>query len=240
MSNLGGAACFLCLINLCFGAFTKCKMEDDQCLAKAIEDGIKQLQPGMPEFELPPLDPLKIDKLVLGRGTGAVHLVQNYRNIELLGMTQLTVPKAHFDAEKKILTFTTVHPNITQKAEYSADGQILVLQVYGHGRSTITFSNCRLDVQVRFKTVKKNDETFYKISDFRTHLIELDNLALNFENLFDGNKLLGDNLNKVINEEWRVLFEDVVDEVDKQYSAVELKYAQKLFDRLPVKYIFAD
>jgi hypothetical protein len=37
-------------------------------------------------------------------------------------------------------------------------------------------------------------------------------ISFNFENLFDGNKELGDNTNQVLNDNWKEVFDDVKNE----------------------------
>lgn len=59
------------------------------------------------------------------------------------------------------------------------------------------------------------------------------------DNLFDGNKLLGDNINRVLNEEWLTIFRDVAEGYEKAYADVFLQYSKAIFAKAPISEIFS-
>ena len=57
---------------------------------------------------------------------------------------------------------------------------------------------------------------------------KMENFHINFDNLFDGDKALSDNVNNVINENWR----DVFNDVKSGYEEAGAKVAESVFSSL--------
>ncbi|CAG9767572.1 unnamed protein product [Ceutorhynchus assimilis] len=210
---------------------------DEGCLVKSIQSAITSLKSGNSEYGLKPLDPLSVDKMTIGAGSGPVQLVQNYDNVALSGLTDMTVNKAHYDAQKKSLQILATVPKLTQKGHYALDGAILTLPVVGDGAATLTLENIEFTLEFQFEETKKGGQTHFKIKTV-AHTAKPNHMTLNFENLFNGNKLLGDNINKLVNEEWRTVYHDVRGNLESSYAEIYRKYAQDFFDKVPVDKLF--
>lgn len=63
-------------------------------------------------------------------------------------------------------------------------------------------------------------------------------IAFNYENLFDGNKLLGDNVNKVLNEEWEAVYKDVGRNYETNFARFCLLVTKAVFSNVPAKKLF--
>ncbi|RZB40293.1 JHBP domain containing protein, partial [Asbolus verrucosus] len=68
---------------------------------------------------------------------------------------------------------------------------------------------------------------FYRVADKKL-VWSLENLQAEFENLFDGDKVLGNRINKVINDNWDILF----DAGKGSYETVFVKYFAAMFDNV--------
>lgn len=62
---------------------------------------------------------------------------------------------------------------------------------------------------------------------------------MNFSNLFNGNKELGDNMNLFLNENWKDIFEDTKVSIEKAFVRVIKDYINDVFMMLPYKDLFA-
>lgn len=87
--------------------------------------------------------------------------------------------------------------------------------------------------------MSRNNEIFLKIVTFDLD-IRTKKMTVNYKNLFDGNKLLADNMINLINEEWQTLYNDVKPSIDQNYARVFKDYAQKFFDKIPANKIFSN
>ncbi|XP_066144886.1 protein takeout-like [Euwallacea fornicatus] len=229
-------------ISACYGfALPKCKVSSpdfDTCLGKAIQSVFHASKSGLPEYGLTTsFDPLIIPKLTIGTGQGAVQLTQYYTDLSVTGFSDITVENAHFDFKNLLLNVFAHFPKIVQKGHYTVHGKILTLPVNGDGQSTLELSNIAVNITFGFEKVKKNKENYLKVMSCVLDIIP-QNMKVNFENLFNGNELMGNNINKVINEEWQAVFKDVKPSTDKTYGAVFKEYWQTFFDNVSMEKVF--
>ena len=71
--------------------FKKCNRNQNdlnECLSKAVKDAIEQLNRPFRDVGLPSMEPLEIPELTVGAGTGAVGLVQHFKNMKVHGFTK--------------------------------------------------------------------------------------------------------------------------------------------------------
>ncbi|XP_066255579.1 protein takeout-like [Euwallacea similis] len=230
------------VISVCYGAsIPKCKIgspDFNACLTKLIQSIFRASKLGFPEYGVTKsFDPLIIPKLTIDTGKGPVQLTQYYKDLTVTGFSNLTVKSVSLDLKKPILQFFAHFPKILQMGHYKIDGKILALPINGDGQSTLELSNTDVNIKLSFEKIKKDEQTYLKIISCVLD-IRPQNLKVHFENLFNGNKLMGDNMNKVINEEWQSLFNDVKPSIDKTYGEVFKVYWQTFYDNIPMEKMF--
>lgn len=62
--------------------------------------------------------------------------------------------------------------------------------------------------------------------------------VIDYKNLFNGNKLLADNILKVMNENWKEVSDVLKDGAEKAYKVVLKSLANKVFEKVPIDEIF--
>ena len=65
-----------------------------------------------------------------------------------------------------------------------------------------------MSFNVRYGEVVKNNKTYVEISTCKVNGAPED-LRIKIDNLFNGDKEAGDRANRLLNENWRVLYEDI-------------------------------
>lgn len=63
-------------------------------------------------------------------------------------------------------------------------------------------------------------------------------VTFNFENLFNGDKRLGDNINKVLNENWKEVYADVESGYKDAIGVIILQLLNSFFSKLSVEEAF--
>lgn len=63
---------------------------------------------------------------------------------------------------------------------------------------------------------------------------------MNFENLFDGNRALGDNMNLFLNENWKEIFEELRVAIEASFADIFKGLVNRLFTTLPYNQMFKD
>jgi hypothetical protein len=63
-------------------------------------------------------------------------------------------------------------------------------------------------------------------------------ISFSFENLFDGNKELGDNTNQVLNDNWKEVFDDVKNGYSEVFSQILIKLYDNFFSKVSLEEAF--
>jgi hypothetical protein len=67
--------------------------------------------------------------------------------------------------------------------------------------------NLSLGGSMKYEEVKKKGKTYMKFVSTKG-LVKPSLIVFHFDNLFNGDKVLGDEINRVVNENWKLLYED--------------------------------
>ncbi|EFA05636.1 Circadian clock-controlled protein-like Protein [Tribolium castaneum] len=191
--------------------FKLCKRSDPdfpKCLREAAEFNIHQLVHPFKDLRIPGLKPLLIPSLVIGSGKRAVAVEQRFHNCNFHGFEHVLLEKFEFDFKKNTLIIDSHIPEVTKKCDYKLSGRVLLLPIQGEGESTIVLKNVTIAGYFNYETVKRSGKTYLRFVDHHLSL-DVSHVYYHFDNLFNGDKALGDNINKVLNDNWSEVFEDV-------------------------------
>ncbi|KAH0821936.1 hypothetical protein GEV33_000855 [Tenebrio molitor] len=238
---------FLAVANLCFGAklpttFKKCdkKQSDfDQCLSTAVKDALSQLNVEKKEVGLPSFEPLEVPSLAIGAGTGPVQFSQNYKDFKLSGFTKVDSLKANrMDFEKKILELDIDFPEIVMNFEYKFKGRILVLPIEGEGPGRINLHKPKFLLNLHLEEYEKKNKKYYKVTQKKL-LVEPQMLNFKLDNLFNGDKVLGDNINRVMNDNSKEMYADLRSSYEEAFGKIFVAVFDNLLTRVPIAQLFA-
>ncbi|XP_046387346.1 circadian clock-controlled protein daywake-like [Ischnura elegans] len=191
--------------------FKPCPKNDPTLNECAVANGnlaVPQLKMGIPSYGVPPLDPYftgkKID--IEGKDMGVHFLVSD---VNLHGLSNSEVKSISIKHDPTNFLLSVYIPVMQMSGKYEATGKVLTMPIMGEGDFNMTLYG--VDVQYEFScdTVEKSDGELYYAPTTNKVEYSAKNLNVQFENLFNGNKLLGDEMNRFINENWRELNESV-------------------------------
>lgn len=78
-----------------------------------------------------------------------------------------------------------------------------------------------------------------RIVDYKVSIVPK-KMTFKFDNLFNGDQRLGDEINKVLNENWESLYNDVKPGYDESFALVFKDLANRVFNRVPFNEIFVE
>ncbi|CAH1383474.1 unnamed protein product [Tenebrio molitor] len=222
--------------------FKKCnrKRDDlDQCLSTAVADAVRQLGQPQSAIGLPSLEPLEIPSLTVGAGTGPVGFAQNFHNVKIKGLTKDFTLKAKMDTKENILNLEFVYADFRIEADYEIDGRILVLPIRGKGPGLLVLERVKLNFNFFLEEYEKKNKKHYRVTKSEM-AIEPGSIQFTLSNLFDGDKALGDNINQVLNDNWKEVFADVKSGYESGLGQVISSLFQNLLDKVPISDLFDD
>lgn len=150
---------------------------------------------------------------------------------------------------------------VTCAGLYDINGKILILPITGKGAYNITLSmkylpsyihkkrpftiSLSLSVEpllsVRFtgKPYKINGEIYLKPINFEVEA-KPKRVLFNFENLFNGDKALGDTMNGFLNENWKLLYDELRHDIQRGLADNFQELIAKIFDKYPYSKFFQE
>jgi len=241
----------LCLISL-YGneihslklpsAITPCHRSDpnfEECIPKALMQAIELLRNGYKQIKLPTLEPLHIEKVAVGNEGGSVSIKETLTNIKLYKLTEgLEIRKFNIDLDKGTMHMSSFNKLIKTSAEYDLQGSILVLPISGNGISNSTYYDMISTHDIKFGYYNKKDgKKYIKITDWKMHL-DPQNLHLHLTNLFNGDERLSENMLQILNENWRLLHNELEPVFSEAISVFFIDYVNRFFSKFSFEECF--
>jgi hypothetical protein len=85
-----------------------------------------------------------------------------------------------------------------------------------------------------FEEIPKDGKTYFKFS-VTNFSLDPEVISFDFENLFNGDKTLGDNINKVLNDNSKEVFADVKDGYAKGIGLILEKILNSMFTKVSIE-----
>ncbi|KAJ8970833.1 hypothetical protein NQ317_000706, partial [Molorchus minor] len=216
-----------------------CKRGDpnfNECVKQHAVAAIPSLLKGDKEFKIPNLVPFHIDSILLKPSD---NLSIKMKNIVLRGLETAEVRNIIFDLEKKHAHAQLAFKKIVLDGEYNIDGRILVVPIMGHGPANIVSDNFVVDYSFDYDLVKKEDGKEYIDPNIRTTTeYTSQKNHYQFDNLFNGDKILGDRINEFLNEHQAELHEDLKGSLSEVINSVVTSILKSIIATVPYDEVF--
>ncbi|XKL62176.1 hypothetical protein PGB90_002009 [Kerria lacca] len=221
--------------------FLKCKQNEpnfNDCVLEASNLAVPELVKGQPKFGIPIIDPLRIINLQINQGHGPVSIKLNFTDLDIIGISSSTVSDVKIDFNTyQIKVKLYQNAPLTLSGQYAIDGKVLVLPINGKGPCNLTLYDFKEEVDGHFEPIEKNGEIFWILKkmkfDFTTS-----KLYINLENLFNGDKNLGPQMNIFLNENWHEILEELRPAISDALATIFTQIAQRFFERVPITHVF--
>ena len=121
--------------------------------------------------------------------------------------------------------------------KYNVDGRILFLPVKGAGKFTGNFTGGLGDVNIKGIQKQINGQTHFIVNKLQIK-VTVQNGKLDFQNLFGGDKTLGEIINQTINQNFAVFSKEMIPLIEKSLSQIFKKTANKILVRFTMAQLF--
>jgi hypothetical protein len=219
------------------GPIRKCPNGNDAqlnaCFKLILADLKPKLAAGIPEIQLPPLDPLLLEKLDFKSGKGAVVIKAEFTDVKIKGLSNFTKAEFIMDRTKRVMNFEMLIPRVRIDGTYNLGGNILVFPIGGTGPYWFDIAKVQVRGQLELKLVKKSDSNMMVVTVDKIHLdLEIGDIQIQLLNLFNGNQVLGPVINNVLNENGQELFQEIKPGVVTQISGIVSSIANAVLANL--------
>ncbi|XP_075236165.1 protein takeout-like [Lycorma delicatula] len=222
---------------------TPCKQSDpnlDECVIRHGQAAISKFINGDPKYRVPKLDPLEISELVVNQGTKQIGLSLKLKNTKIYGLRNAKFVRAKTDIKNRRIEWEFRFDRIEMISNYTAEGKVLLLPITGNGPSNVTITDLKITYKYEWELVKKANGKQYMNFTKSDLLFENGRTYFKLENLFNGDKLLGDNMNFFLNENWKEVTKEIGPAVGEALGEVFRILLTNIAELVPFEYIYPE
>ncbi|XP_037954777.1 protein takeout-like [Teleopsis dalmanni] len=215
----------------------KCKAADVKCIADTINDVLRRYPKGNKEFGLDEVDSVHLKDVVVSQAASdtPVQLNLKFKTLVVNGFESARVDRVvGFEKDVNNSKFEVYGhtPELRMKGQYIVNGKVLILPITGEDNAEIIMKNSNFAFKLKVALVKRNGINYATIKQIKT-ITEPQSLKVQLDNLFNGNKELSDSTNKVINDNWKDIWAELQDGINKVSGDVIRKLIENVLKELP-------
>ena len=203
-------------------------------------NSIKFFPKGIPALEIPPIEPMKIDAIdvITGGATSSFNLRSTFKDAEIHGLSTSYLNRTAMKFKKFALKSDTYTQRLDFVGQYTMNGQILVLPIRGEGFGNVSMNELTTRHEMRgdYYTGKDNN-TYVNITSYKIRFTPKW-VKFRFDNLFNGDKILGETMNNFMNSNWEPVFYGIIPGYEEKFGEKFKSVANILFRQVPIDLIF--
>ncbi|XP_031341413.1 uncharacterized protein LOC116169458 [Photinus pyralis] len=204
----------------------------NECLGVAFASALKQLKNGIPAINASPIDPYRLSNMTIVRKDHAI----GFYDIDLYNFTtgKLDYIDTKITRDSFFAKMNISMPVITALADYTLKGKLFLFNIEAKGKGVLTMKNTEFTILMSGPVIKDaaGAERF-KLTTFESK-IHPKSVTFNFGDLVPGQKMVTDQVNAVLTENWEILYKEVESELEKVSSEHLLDYSNNILQYVPV------
>ncbi|KMQ95853.1 circadian clock-controlled protein [Lasius niger] len=209
--------------------------EYDTCVSKSINDLKPYLKVGVPEYNIPSLEPLKLKQLSVS-STNSLKIQAT--DVNVAGASNFQIMKVKVDTDHLRFMVDIELPNIFVDGKYEVDGKIMLLPLRGSGPIHGNFSDCIGACKIQGERYfDENGLERIRITEFKMK-ISVGKGWMRLDNLFNGEEVLGNVVNTAINNNFDVFMREFLPLVEKALSDAFKDIAENIVQQFSYAQLF--
>jgi hypothetical protein len=204
----------------------------NRCLFQIVED-LRPLMPtGIPDVNVPVLDPMFISSINLNQGEGPVSIKSTFSQIQVRGLSKFTTNSVTADPDAMTMRLKMQIPELRITGQYQTSGRVFVLPVEGSGTFWNVLANVTVDSLSNLVIKGSAPNEILQVSNQKIDLT-VGKMRMRLNNLFNGDAVLGETINTFLNENSQEVFAEVKPEMSKQVGELVIKVMNDALAALP-------
>ncbi|KAK6633512.1 hypothetical protein RUM44_004119 [Polyplax serrata] len=171
----------------------------NECAKRNGQKALAGLIGGDRKYRIPNLNPLHIPELNINQNGNLKILL---KDAYISGLADTIIQNCDFDFNNRRITINFSLPKLTIQSLYEIAGRILVLPITGKGPSNIALHGLTFSYDYNYGIVRKGNADYLEPKKGKISYT-LQGMNLRFDNLFNGDRLLGEETNNFLNENWQ-------------------------------------
>lgn len=212
----------------------------NDCLVDAVQAGIAAMADGINEIGIPSLDPYVQKELKLEYKNNQIQAKMINKNIRVLGLKDSTVRDVRLRAEDDSfhLEIDMYTPAVTVSGDYKGSGSFNDLTfVNAQGMYITNMTDLVYTWKLDGKPETINDEVYMRITAFDMRP-DVTNMYIHLTNDAPETKDLTDLGVRLVNENWRLMYKELLPLAQNNWNKIGIKVANKIFLKMPYNRLF--
>ena len=196
-----------------------CKRDDanlKSCMIASMEDLRPYLINGVPEYNIPSLEPLIMTDFFADEAAGMKIIVSN---VSAWGCTDFFVRGMEVNLDTLQFIVDVDIPKLRIEAHYHMDGKILMVVVKGDGNLETNVTDVSARAVLQGKLSEEDGVEFMTYDDVKLK-VHVGGGSVRLENLFNGDKVLLSMINDVVNRNLDVFLKELMPVIEKALAGV--------------------
>ncbi|XP_026764032.3 putative beta-carotene-binding protein [Galleria mellonella] len=198
----------------------------DDCVRHSIEALRPRLAAGLPELEVPGIDPFYIPELK-APGNNPVNVAG--KDLRVTGVGNFTIKSLSVDLDTLTIKVRLRVPKLHIDGAYKIDAQILGLPLRGEGNLKIEAVKCDADVVIFTEIYEQNGVEYLRFTKLDDN-INIKDYSIRVDGLFNGDQALGDATNAALNQNRGDFIKVLKPTIEKTVSDLLLEISNKVVD----------
>jgi len=236
----------VCLVSVTWAKFPKdinrCKSGDNDCIVAESNRVLHTNSKGHSGLNLIQVDPLHISEITLKQGSESpVNIELNFKETDLIGLAahDFYSMKGFQKGEQGAYEIKLKGPVLYLIGPYKISGRVLILPIQGEGKSNITLVAPDLTIKFTGKNTTRNGKE-YLYTDDLSLTFTIERLHMHLENLYNGDKVLGDSTNLFLNENWGEIFGELKRSIFDAFGLIMQNIMNTVFRKIPYNELFSN
>ncbi|XP_050309451.1 protein takeout-like [Anthonomus grandis grandis] len=218
-----------------------CKRTDPN-LSKCIIDSIEYLRPklkeGIPELNLPSIEPLPLNEIKLRSGPNQAQINANITHLIVHGPSSFKILDLKPDLAKTRFLVQFTIPTLYFKGDYDIDMNVLILKYKGQGPLTGNFTNYVFNCLLKADKVTRNNKTYLQFRNFTLTLVT-GKSYLHLGNLFGSNDaVLGKATNAFVADNTDLFIDEIKPVLERSLAVKFTNIANSITAMFPFDELF--
>lgn len=211
--------------------------EGDPNLINCIIGSLQHLQPylarGIPEVELPAVEPFLMDELSLSITGGPNGYKVTLQDVDVFGASNFSVSKLKLSENGKPFEAKIKLPELRIAAKYKSSGVLLIIPASGNGTFNGRFQDVTALVKGKVSVHTKEEQRYMHVDTLGVD-IDIKNARMGVKDVYRNNRIIGEAMNLFLRENGIEVVKVMQPQLRKKLSGLFQSIANQLLAHIPV------
>ncbi|KAG5883596.1 hypothetical protein JTB14_004790 [Gonioctena quinquepunctata] len=207
----------------------------NNCLQKTFNHLRPYLKEGISEIDVPSIDPLTIENMVMENGRGAIRVRAAFYNITTNGASNYSVQSIKADLDNYAIELRINLPRLECKGKYDVGGNVLLFPVRSKGDFWAVFVDVNGAAKIYGKEFKNEQNVRFMKVDKMVVDFKLNKSRFKIRDVYNHGNVIGDAMNQFLNNN----SDDIIAEMKPAANLAIAKhfkgFLNSAFVKLPLK-----